>query len=186
MRLIALVTALLALGTPAIAQDAPAITFGDVGYGGSGCSDGTALIIKSPDGQAATLVFTEYAVGDNGRALDRKTCAIAVPIDVPAGLQVAVQQMAVRGHNDLPDGVDGTLSVEAFFAGTTGPVDETPLSGNKDFTALTAPAEADFAWSACGADVNLRVNTSLRTKGNADAKVTIRAINLYRLATRAC
>lgn len=187
MRLIALVTALLAFATTgALAQDTPALTFGDVGYGGTGCPDGTALIIKSPDGQAATLVLTDYAVGDNGRSLDRKTCAVAVPIAVPDGVQVAVQQVAVRGRSTLPDGIDATLSVEAFLAGETGPVDETPLTGNQDFTALNAPAEDALNWSACGADVNFRVNTSLRTKGNADAKVTIRAINLYRLATRPC
>ena len=188
MRRLALATVLIALaiGAASAQTTAPAITFGDAGYGGSGCPDGTAMVIKSPDGQSASLVFTEYAVGDNGRAVDRKTCAIAIPITVPAGTSVAIQSLAVRGHADLPADVDGTLTVEAFFAGTTGPSQETPLSGDKDFVALTHPAEADLQWSACGADTNLRVNTSLRTRGDKDAKAQVRAINLYRLASKSC
>jgi len=188
MRRLTLASAFIALTiTAAPAQEAaPAIVFGEVGFGGTGCPDGTAIIIMSPDKQSASLVFTDYAVGDNGRAVDRKTCAIAVPIAVPAGTSVAIQAVAVRGEANLPADIDGTLSVEAFFAGTTGPVEETALTGDGNFAAFTRPAEADLQWSACGTDVNLRVNTSLRTRGDGEAKALVRAINLFRLVSKPC
>lgn len=182
----------LVLATPVFAQDAatpmPAPVFGDVGYGGTGCPDGTATIITSPDRLSASLVLSDYSVGDNGRALDRATCAIAVPVDVPEGMQVAVQFAAVRGHVTLPAGLDATLSVEAFTAGDTGPVKDTELTGpiDRSLLSLTAIPNADLSWSACGADINLRLNTSLRTRGDQSAKAEIRVINLYRLATRPC
>jgi hypothetical protein len=164
----------LALATPVLAQDAapaPVPTFGDVGYGGTGCPDGTATIIASPDRQSASLVLSDYIVGSNGRALDRATCAIAVPVDVPDGMQVAVQFAAVRGHAALPADLEATLSVEAFTAGETGPVKDTVVTGPIDRTllSLTAIPNAELVWSACGADINLRLNTSLRTRGDQSA-----------------
>ncbi len=187
MKYAALVAALLALaGTPTQAQDTP--TWGDPAFGGTGCPDGTAKVIKGLSVQAAVYLFDEYSVGDNGRAVDRETCGIAIPVTVPAGTQVAVRNVALSGMADLPEGVDGTLNVELFTAGTQGPENAIDLpSGKKTpFVRFVTTPDDQLQWSACGADVNLRVNTSLRSRGDKEGKAELNALIIYPLATRAC
>jgi hypothetical protein len=190
MKYAALVAALLALSaTSADAQDPlPAVSFGDPGYGGSGCPDGTGLVVRGFSNQAAAYVFDAYRVGDNGRAVDRKTCAIAIPVTVPDGVSVAVRNVGFRGHTKLADGVDATLSVEAFSAGETGEPVELPLTGPSDsgYLRFVTVPDDKLDWSACGEDINLRVNTSLRASGREEAVVSLNALIVYPLATKAC
>lgn len=187
MKYAALVAALLALSAaPAAAQDS--VTLGDPAYGGSGCKDGTANVVLGFGAQAAIYLFDAYAVGDNGRAVDRKTCGIAIPVHVPAGMSVAVRNVAVRGQSKLPDGLDATLNVELFSAGSTGEVNEIALPGPGDtgYLRFVTVPDDQLKWSDCGADINLRVNTSLRTRGDKDAAVSLDALIVYPLATKAC
>ena len=190
MKYAALVAALLALSaTAADAQDPlPAVSFGEPGYGGTGCPDGTGIVIRGFSDQAAAYVFDAYKVGANGRALDRQTCAVAIPVTVPDGVSVAVRSVAFRGAAKLPDGLDATISVEAFSAGDTGEINEIALTGPIDsgYLRLVNVPDDKLAWSACGDDINLRVNTSLRTRGNQDAAVSLSALIIYPLATKAC
>jgi hypothetical protein len=190
MKYAALVAALLALSaTAAEAQDPlPAVVLGQPAYGGTGCADGTAGIVLGFSRQAAIYVFEDYAVGDSGRAVDRKTCAVAIPVHVPAGVSVAVRTVALRGAVKLPDGLDATLNVELFSAGETGEINEIALAGpaNTGFLRFVTVPEDQLAWSTCGEDINLRVNTSLRTRGTEDAAVSVSAMIVYPLATKAC
>ena len=105
MKYAALVAALLALAATGVnAQDAlPAVSFGEPGYGGSGCPDGTGIAIRGFSNQAAAYVFDAYKVGDNGRAVDRKTCAVAIPVDVPDGVSVAVRNVEVSVREGVCD-----------------------------------------------------------------------------------
>jgi hypothetical protein len=190
MKYAALVAALLALsGTSAGAEEPlPAVTFGEPGYGGSGCPADTGTVVLGFSKQAAAYVFDAYAVGDNGRAVDRQTCAIAIPVSVPDGVSVAVRNVGVRGAARLPDGLEATLGVELFTAGDTGEVNEIKLTGPTDtgFLRFVAVPDDQLKWSGCGDDINLRVNTSLRTRGDKDAAVSLAALIVYPLATKAC
>lgn len=190
MKYAALVAVLLACSAvPAVAQDPlAAVTLGEVGYGGSGCSDGTATIVPGFSRQAAILIFDDYKVGANGRAVDRMTCGIAVPVAVPAGVQVAIRNIALRGTSSLPEGLDATLSVEAFTAGSQGEVNEIGFSGPSQtgYLRFVSIADDKLQWSGCGADTNLRINTNLRTRGDKQATVSVSALIVYPLATRAC
>jgi hypothetical protein len=190
MKYAALVAALLALSvTSAEAEDPlPAVSFGEPGYGGSGCPDGTALIVRGFSNRAAAFVLHAYTVGDNGRAVDRQTCGIAIPVDVPDGVSVAVRNVGFRGGVQLADGQEAALSVEAFSAGESGEINEIKLTGPSDTGYLrfvTVPHDK-LDWSECGADINLRVNTSLRTRGDKQADVSLDALIVYPLATKAC
>jgi hypothetical protein len=101
---------------------------------------------------------------------------------------VAIRGISVIGSVELPDGLEATLGLEAFVAGDSGTPVELTLAGPRSGTWYRAIAirPEDLVWTACGQDANLRVNTSLRTKGNAGAKITIDALTLYRFATKAC
>ena len=190
MKYAAIVAALLALSaTSAVGVDPlPKVTLGEPGYGGTGCPDGTAQVIRGFSNQAAIYILDAYKVGDGGRAVDRKTCAVAIPVDVPDGVSVAMRSVAIRGNAKLPEGLDATVSVEAFTASSQGEINEVPLNGamNSGYLRFVTIPDDKLQWSDCGADTNLRVNTSLRTRGDKEAAVSLTALIVYPLATKAC
>jgi hypothetical protein len=190
MKYAALVAALIALSaTAATAQDArPIVSFGEIGYGGSGCPDSTATIVTNDARTSALLSLSDYTVGDANRSLDRKTCALAVPTSVPDGVAVAIRGVAVIGSVELPEGLEATLGLEAFVTGEVGEVTELTLTGLRAGNwqrTIVIPWDK-LVWTGCGDDNNLRVNTSLRTRGKENAKVTVDTVTLFRLATKAC
>lgn len=191
MKYAALIAVLLAVATPVQAQDAApaaAVVLGESGFGGTGCPDGTALVVAGFGKQAAAYMFDAYSVGSNGRAVDRQTCGIAIPVTVPSGTAVAIRNIALRGTATLPADLDATLAVEAFVAGDSGEVSEISFNGPSDtgFLRFVSIADDKLVWSGCGQDTNLRVNTSLRTRGDKEAKLALDAMIVYPLATKAC
>ncbi len=145
------------------------ITLGNPGYGGTGCPAGSASVSLSPDQTALSILFDQYAVeAGNGRTMDRKSCNIAIPVRVPQGYSISVFQVDYRGFNSLPSGARSQFNVEYFFAGSRGPRQTKnffgPAANLYELTDyLTAEA---VVWSACGADTNLRVNTSMLVQTN--------------------
>jgi hypothetical protein len=181
MKQILAIAALALTGTfapLAYAQDD--IALGEPGYGGTGCPGGSVSATLSPDAKSLSLLFDAYAVeagGDTGKTFDRKSCNVAIPVLVPQGLSISVLAIDYRGYNNVPLGANSQFNVEYFFAGARGPTFTRRFNGPKDedyliHNELTAQA---IVWSACGADVNLRTNSSIRvtTTGNKQALATV-------------
>ena len=94
----------------------------------------------------------------------------------------------VVGDVTLPEGLEATLALEAFVAGDVGETAELTLTGLRAGSwqrTIHVPWDK-LVWTGCGEDANMRINTSLRTRGNADAKLSIGALTVYRLVTKAC
>lgn len=195
MKKLALLLASLLVSSTAYADD---ISLGVPGYGGSGCPSNSVSATISPDGKALSLLFDEYVVqagGDTGKNFDRKTCNVAIPVHVPQGRSVSVLAIDYRGFNQLPRGARSQFNVEYFFAGTAGPVFRKTFTGpnEQDYlikNKLTADA---LIWSACGEDVNLRTNSSIRvnTTRGQEAMATVdtqdvRAAIVYQLQWKTC
>lgn len=180
----------------ALPASAASVTLGKPGYGGPGCPGGSAAVTLSNGGKALNLRFTEYRVraGTDGRSFDRASCNLTIPVKVPAGKALFVVGFEYKGYNRLPAGAKSTFAVEYFFPGTTGPKIEREFSGPRSgpFTINQALTGASVVKSACGASVNLRVNTSLRvTAGKTQASASIRNADvntamIYRLELRDC
>lgn len=183
------------LSVPAFADD---ISLGEPGYGGTGCPAGTVSVTLSPDAKSLSLLFDQYQVavgGDTGKSFDRKSCNIAIPVHVPQGLSVSVLKIDYRGFNHLPQSATSQFNVEYFFAGTRGPTFQRKFRGplDEDYlinNELTAEA---IVWSGCGADVNLRTNSSMRVSSlyNREALASIdsqdvNAAIIYQLQWRKC
>jgi hypothetical protein len=174
------------------------IKLGTPGYGGTGCPDGTVSAVLTPDAQSLSLLFDQYVVeagGSTGKSFDRKSCNIAIPVHVPQGFSVSVLKIDYRGFNDLPVGGRSTFNVEYFFAGSRGPTFQKNFSGPlvSDYLISNDLNVAATVWSACGADVILRTNTSIRvtTVAKRQALATVdsedvSAAIVYRLQWRAC
>ncbi|MGZ3773593.1 MAG: DUF4360 domain-containing protein [Pseudobdellovibrionaceae bacterium] len=164
--IIALVGILSALSMKAQADD---ISLGQPGYGGTGCPAGSASVTLSPDQQALSILFDNYvAEAGGGRRVDRKSCNISIPVHVPQGYSVAVFQVDYRGFNSVPAGAQSRFDAEYFWAGERGPhVSRTFLGPlNTNYTVSDGLAASTLVWTPCGADVNLRVNTSMMAQTN--------------------
>lgn len=193
-------TALLA-GTLAVFSSAHAdgLYLGVPGYGGNGCPVGSASVTLSPDQKSLSILFDQYmaeAGGPNGRQVDRKTCNISIPVHVPQGLSVSIFTVDYRGFNSLPSGGRSLFSTEYFFAGVRGPKFQKTFQGpmEQDYTLTSSLVGVGQVWSACGEDVNLRVNTSMTAYTNRykdDALSTVDSVDLksglvYHLQWKSC
>lgn len=174
------------------------IALGIPGYGGTGCPGNSVSATLSPDAKSLSLLFDSYLVeagGSTGKSFDRKSCNVAIPVHVPQGLSISILAIDYRGYNNLPIGGNSQFSVEYFFAGSRGPKFQKTFNGPKDenyliSNQLTAQA---IVWSGCGADVNLRTNSSIRvsTRANKQAMATVdsedvSAAIIYQLQWRQC
>lgn len=186
----------LAMGLTAQADD---IRLGTPAYGGSGCPAGTASATLSPDRKTLSVLFDEYIAeaGDsNGKRIDRKSCNLAIPVHVPQGYSVSLLQVDYRGYVYAPWGTQARLSVEYFFAGQRGPqFRKTFRSGFDDDYLLTNDLVARATvWSRCGADVNLRINSSMMARSNSwgdDVLATVDSTDvkagiIYQIQWRRC
>ena len=191
-----LLCAAIMLSAPAFALDG--ITLGEPGYGGTGCPSGSVSATLSPDAKSLSLLFDKYQVavgGETGKSFDRKSCNIAIPVRVPQGFSVSVLKIDYRGFNQLPQAASSQFNVEYFFAGTRGPAFQRRFNGplQSDYLINNELTVQSIVWSACGADVNLRTNSSMRvqTTANQEAMSSIDTQDvsagiIYQLQWRAC
>lgn len=142
---------------------------GSVGYGGSGCPDGTVAIESDMQSGELFLRFSDFGAysGSVAKKIARKSCGLAIPISIPQGLQVALVA-EIRGQHLTRGNGRTVVGHEIFQAGSQGVRHQEVLdsSSARQF-ALSALPE----WSACGADTNLRANLSLMTQGRAMASI---------------
>lgn len=172
------------------------LTLGNPVYGGTGCPAGTAAAAIS--GQTLSILYDQFvaeAGGPTGRTFDRKSCNLAIPVHVPNGLSVSIVSVDYRGYNGLPPGASSVFRVEYFFAGGTGPVFNQTFGGprQQDFTISNTIVAAANVWSACGQDVTLRTNASIRvtTSGGQQALATVDTTDIdaalvFHLQWRSC
>ena len=196
----ALLLGAIALSALAFAGSASAdgITLGVPGFGGTGCPAGTVSATVSPDAKSLSLIFDQFTVaagGTTGTSFDRKSCNVAIPVHVPNGFSVSVLAVDYRGYNHLPSQAASQFNVEYFFAGTRGPSFRRSFYGplDSDYTISNKLVASAEVWSACGADVILRTNSSMRlnTVNNREASATVdtedvNAAIVYHLEYRPC
>ncbi len=195
--LAALAVAAIASST-SVAHAQVGITLGLPAVAGTGCPAGSVDAVLSPDGTTLSILFSSYvaeAGGTTGRAFDRKTCNVRIPVSVPNGISVSIISVDYRGFNQLPAGGSSQFRVEYFFAGGRGPVFLRSFRGPlaSDYLIQNDLVATALVWSACGADVLLSTNTSIRvsTFANQQAMATVdtqdvQAAIVYSLQFRRC
>ncbi|MEQ1900412.1 MAG: DUF4360 domain-containing protein [Devosia sp.] len=198
MKKLLAIAALLVASSFATFAQADDIALGEPGYGGTGCPDGSASVTLSPDAKSLSILFDEYFVeagGATNKSFDRKSCNIAIPVHVPQGLSISVLAIDYRGYNNIPTGANTQFNVEYFFAGAKGPTFKKTYQGalDEDYMIHNELTAQSIVWSACGADVNLRTNSSIRvtTKQNKEAYASVdsedvSASIIYALQWKSC
>lgn len=158
------------------------IELGQPAYGGSGCPSGSASAVLSPDAKALSIIFDQYSVEAGSAAaksFERKSCNLAIPVRVPGGYSVSVFQVDYRGFVAIPSGGRGQFNVEYFFAGARGPRQVKSFFGpSSDNYNLTSHLQSEqMVWSPCGADTNLRVNTSMLVQTNSRREQSVASVD---------
>lgn len=185
------------MSAASITAQAQQIRLGQPAYGGTGCPAGSASVTVSPDASSLSILFDNYvAEAGSGRSMDRKSCNISVPVSVPNGYSVAVIQVDYRGFNFVPRGGMSRFDAEYFWAGARGPRISRTFMGpvNDSYTISDGLIASTMVWTPCGADVNLRVNTSMMAKSNARGEQTLATVDsadissglIYHLQWRRC
>jgi hypothetical protein len=174
------------------------IALGIPGYGGNGCPAGSASVSLSPDAKSLSIIFDQFITEAGpaiGKTMDRKSCNIAIPVHVPQGLSVSLIAVDYRGFVSLPRGATARLQAEYFFAGMQGPRFLKDFRGiqDTDYLFTNNLGVSASVWSPCGADVNLRVNTSMLVQNRTyeDALATVDSADvsagiIYQLQWRSC
>ena len=179
-KLLALVAMSASLLTPsALADD---IQLGEPGYGGNGCPAGTASVTLSPDKKSLSIIFDEFMVEAGGytrKRLARKNCNLAIPVHVPQGMSISLIDVDYRGYLSIPRRAQARFSAEYFFAGQRGPKYVKTFRGEMDDEYLISNklGVQAMVWSKCGADVNLRVNTSMMARTNRQKEEVLATVD---------
>lgn len=168
------------ISSQALAQS-DGLLLGEPAYGGTGCPAGTAAVTVSPDQSAISILFDNY-VAEAGRSigkrLDRKSCNITIPVKVPSGYTVSIFQVDYRGFASVPSGARARFDAEYFWAGSRGPKISRMFMGPYDdlYTLTDRLLATTLVWTPCGADVNLRINSSMLVqagRSNHDVLATV-------------
>lgn len=157
--------------TLASPTQAASVNVGTPAIAGSGCSAGTFSTITKgiKDGRALTIRTSDFQVRPGN-----VTCNLALPINVPNGYRIT----EIRGvYSGYAKG-QAELRRAYFLAGDIGPtlVSKWVSSNGRVFT------QQDYRKLAagCGQDVNVRLNSRLRTTTNASsARISIMLFTVH-------
>ncbi|KAL4172897.1 hypothetical protein KRP22_008057 [Phytophthora ramorum] len=189
---------------PPAADSAKALfKFGTPTFFGSGCPVDTVTVVPSTDGQAVSVLFSQFAARTSGADVtrDRKSCNLAVPVDVQSGVSIGIFRVDYRGNAFVPNqsGSYGQFDAEYYFAGQRGPVasEKYSPSTDRDLFISHEVGVSAVVWTPCGASTNFRVNSAItavkKSGGKEDTQVAIDSVDStvqagfhYFISTRKC
>ncbi|GBG68029.1 hypothetical protein CBR_g1149 [Chara braunii] len=90
-------------------------------YAGDACPPGSAEGAVSDDGQAITMMFSEYTAStDAGLDSLRKRCTVTVNLSYPPGFRFHLGTVTMRGYAKLDVGVTATAQTSYYISGIPG------------------------------------------------------------------
>lgn len=176
------------------------ISLGEPAYGGNGCPAGSASVSITPDGQTMSVLFDSFAAEagtTTGRRIDRKSCNIRVPVNVPQGYSVALIGVDYRGFNAIPgNGAYSEFRAEYFYAGSKGPVFQKRFNGPQadSFQITNNLIATNLVWSQCSKQVIFSINAAATAMSNNQMQQTMMIVDsvdisagiLYHFQWRRC
>ncbi|HLE11205.1 MAG: hypothetical protein A2504_12455 [Bdellovibrionales bacterium RIFOXYD12_FULL_39_22] len=140
------------------------LSFGHPEVGGSGCADETVSYSFDYELNALNIEFDGYVSITKGKTIKRVTCNMAIPVSVPAGMQVGIVVQTLDFSSYLSSNVRGRIGFEYFLAGGVGNPVSIDLPTGHIFGSI---GNEEIIWSGCGEDVNLRLNTSILLRNSS-------------------
>ena len=173
--------------TNADEEAAPVFQMGTPTFFGSGCPANSLRVITASDGQSVSVLFSEYiATTSSEKTRDRKSCNMAVPVDVQPGISMGIFRVDYRGYGYVPSASRRSyarFSAEYYFAGMQGPKSQkTYRAGFDDDLFITNEIPVgSIVWSPCGASTNFRINSAItaakRSRWDDDVAIAIDSVD---------
>lgn len=164
----AAMTTTLAVASPATA--APNITIDVATFNGSGCPIGTTVAAISPDGEAITLIYSDYLVELSGPVMEN--CTLLLTLNIPQGISVTLVGSDYYGFKRMTSGTTGSLWTNYRFVGGN-QVNRTfslnGATGSQGANWDRHDTIAALTWSPCGEDQNLVANSRLTIAGTGSS-----------------
>lgn len=164
----AAMTSTLAVASPA--ASAPNITIDVATFNGSGCPIGTAVAAISPDGEAITVIYSDYLVELSGPT--QENCTLLLTLGIPQGISVTLVGSDYYGFKRMTSGTQGSLWTNYRFVGGN-QVNRTyslnGATGSQGANWSRHDTIAALTWSACGEDQNLVANSRLTISGTGSS-----------------
>lgn len=146
---------LMLIGSELLAQ-APAVTIRGVRLTGSGCNESTASASVTSDGQFLSVLFDNYAAeigtGSQNPTMTsiKKACRVLIDVDVPFGLQYAIERTEYRGFAALPASAYGYHRFTQVIPNQMVPSMREaqlrgPMSGNYEVLVAQKPGRSPFS-----------------------------------------
>jgi hypothetical protein len=133
--------------------------------GGTGCANQkhrlfTDLNLASNDLEIS--LYDYVAKLSNGSALDRKSCSLNIPVNLPANKKLVISLIDIQGNleSSSTDGAQAKLTFEAFLAGSSQKAQIKTMhltSGKRSFLFR----KTNTLSSTCGGESILRINSSI-------------------------
>lgn len=147
------ITALLLVTTELFAQS---VVIRGVRLTGSGCLNSSANASITPDGQLLSLLFDNYSaeigIGSQNPNMTqiKKDCRVLIDIDVPFGMQYAIEGTEYRGFAALPASAYGFHRFTQVIANQMPPSMREaqlkgPVSGNYEVKVAQKPGRSPFS-----------------------------------------
>ena len=176
------------------------IKLGQPQYGGNGCPSGTASISLTEDGKTMSVLFDQFkaeAGNTTGRRVDRSSCNLRIPVQVPQGYSMALIGIDYRGFNAVPVGGAYTeFNAEYFYAGARGPRFSRRFQGPQsgEYLINNQLVATNLVWSPCGREVIFGINASATAMAPSSMQQTMMVVDsadinagiLYQFSWRRC
>jgi hypothetical protein len=139
----------------------------DANHAGSGCPQGYWFpTIRTSQGNKGVMKisFGDYEAAAGGDTLqDRRSCNVAIPVKLPVGTRLVVQQAEVKGSLDLESGAKAMVKMEASLSGARGkPVVGSVSAPEAGLTGELRAAETGVLATPCGGERSLWIKSSAR------------------------
>jgi hypothetical protein len=155
-------------------------TLGKPTFFGSGCPKNTVAVIPSSDAKTFSVLLSDFDAKTTSKTTrERKSCNLAIPINVKPGFSVAINKFDYRGNVYVPNQPNSyaEFSAEYFFAGSRGPLADYKYNQNYNGNVFLSNTVTALTWSPCGASTNFRVNADVTAyKGkltNKDVQIAV-------------
>lgn len=149
------ITAMVLVSSELFAQT---MTIRNVRLQGSGCGPATAQAVITPDGQTMSVLFDNYSaeIGEGSQnpqsRVSKKDCHVLIDVNVPFGVQYAIQQINYRGFAALPASAFGYHRFTQIIPGQVVPsMREAQVKGPmaENYEVITAIKPGRSPYSKC-------------------------------------
>ncbi len=182
----------------------PAPVLGMPQYFGNGCPQGSVSAALSPDNSTISVLFDKFIL--DVQALKRmympSQCQLSIPLQIPAGLKVALMQLDYRGFISVPENSNVSFLSLAQFADNKGRMsfaqtilEVIPFMGPFDGEIGIQGKAKQKIYTDCGGSFKLVSTLTIRAQSNAKGEQIFASIDsldvsskpvTYRLAWSRC